>query len=93
MRDIFIACDCRSDEHVLHFTYDDDPEFKCLYASVYLSQYLSFWKRTWAALKYTFNFRRSEGDFDCVLIPVRDAKNLRDLLDEYIGGKNEKTDL
>ena len=86
MKDIFITCDCRSDEHILHFTYDDDPEFKCLFASIHLSQYLGFWKKVLAALKYVFNIGSvAEGHFDCVLINTKNATELRNLLNEYIG--------
>lgn len=43
----YFECGCGADEHTIRFTLDKDKEDSGIYASIYLSQYRSWWKRAW----------------------------------------------
>jgi hypothetical protein len=71
-------CACHSDEHTLKFTLDDYD----IWASVYLFQYQSFWKRIWIAIKYIFGSHCGEGHWDCFMLKHEDITRLIALLEK-----------
>lgn len=80
----YLECACDSDEHTLRFTLDkDDGE---IFTSVYLNQWLPWYKRVWRALRYVFGYRCKYGHWDCTIINREGARKLRAILDEFERG-------
>jgi hypothetical protein len=76
----FFECQCHSDEHVLRLTLsldDEDPE---IYASVFLRQYRSFFKRLVIAVRYLFGYKCKYGHWDCFLMKPGDAMRMQGML-------------
>ncbi len=76
----FFECQCEHSEHTLRFTYD--PEYNELYTEIFLSQYLAWYKRVWAAIKYIFGYKCRGGHFDGWMMNPEDAKRLRNVLEK-----------
>jgi hypothetical protein len=88
----YVECECHSVEHVVRYTFypDDalyDPADRLVYVTMFLNQYRSFWKRIWVAIKYVFGYKCKYGHFDCTMVNVDEATNLRNFLNEFVGDK------
>lgn len=68
----YFDCQCHSSEHTLRMWFDDDPDFSCVYISVFLGNY-GFIKRAWNALKYVFGYKCRYGHFDEFMLRPEDA--------------------
>lgn len=77
-------CRCYAQEHTMRFVLDKDPDFPCIYASIYLDPLHPWWKRAWMALKYVFGYSCSQGHFDSWILNPEDVHRLRSLCDEII---------
>jgi len=82
---LYYECQCGSDEHRLVFHYfpyegNDEPT---LYCSVFLSQYRSFFKRVWIALKYIAGYKCKYGHFDSTLLRPEDINSFRNMLNRF----------
>lgn len=82
MKEAFVSCDCRSPEHLLRFTFD--TEEKQIYATIHLADWKTLRKRLWTAVKYVAGYKSKYGHYDEVLISRKEAKALRDNLNDFI---------
>jgi len=71
-------CQCYSDEHTLKFNIDDEDGY--IYASVFLNQWNSWYKRIWIALKYVFGYKCKYGHFDSFMLRLEDHDRFRLIL-------------
>lgn len=83
----FYECRCFSDEHVIKFTLDLDPEDRTIYTSMYMRPDWRWWRRVWMAIRYVFGYSSKYGHFDCYLMRPEDAQRLRAMLDRFIEAK------
>src|SRR5574337_647269 len=80
MDHLCIVCACFSDEHTLHFDYDE--EYGDLVVSVHLRTYRNIFKRIWVAIKYVFGYRCKYGEWDETIIRWEDIPKLQKLLEK-----------
>jgi hypothetical protein len=78
----YTTCECYSHEHIIRWIYDDDEDM--VYTEIYLSQYQSFFKRVFIAIKYIFGYRSKYGHWDSVIIRKEETVRLRDFLSDAI---------
>mgnify|MGYP001767292369 CR=1 FL=1 len=77
----YFECSCGSDEHTLRFTLNkEDGE---LYTSVFLNDWLPWYKRLWRAFRYVFGYKCKFGHWDCWIMRREDVDKLRALIDEF----------
>jgi len=75
-----LVCDCSSTEHQIVISEDtDDNTFYC---SIHLSNYLSFWKRLVAGVKYIFGHRCIYGNFDEFTFNNSHAETLKQIAEK-----------
>ena len=79
-KDILI-CECGSLEHQIVIA--EYPEYEEVYVEVHLSNYMNFWQRLVAGVKYIFGHRSKFGEFDSIIIRREDHQLLIDLLEKY----------
>ena len=80
---IYLACDCHSVNHLTRYSYHElAPEE--IYVETHLTNYKGFWKRVWAAIKYTFGYRSIYGDFDCLIMSPTSVTKLRNSLNTFL---------
>ena len=76
----YFECACGSDEHTLKFILNkDDNE---IYTNIFLTQGEGFFGRAWVGIKYAFGYKSKYGHWDSFILKSKDAKRLRNLLDE-----------
>jgi hypothetical protein len=74
-----LICDCLSLEHQIVFLYDsEDNELIC---EVHLSNYLTWPKRIYHAVKYIFGYRSCYGNFDSTIISSKNKHQFQKALD------------
>jgi len=78
MKSEYFECECLGDEHTLRFIYDEQDND--LYATIFLNQYRSIWKRLWVAIKYAFGYKCKYGHWDIWTLKREDCKRLRKLI-------------
>ena len=88
--ELFLSCDCFSDEHILRYTYYQDDEWEELYTHIALHQYRNFWKRLWTGIKYIFGYESRYGHWDCVSLTKKDAIRLRDFLNSFLNTRKDE---
>jgi len=66
------------------FTFDPSIDYGECYLEVHLVQYMSIWKRTWAAIKYAFGHKSRYGAWDSIILTPEDAIRLQSLLGKFI---------
>ena len=86
MRIEFFQCNCYSDEHVLKFSLDTEPEDPTLYTSIFLNKNRNFFKRLGIAFKYVFGYKCKYGHFDCFEMRKDDIDRFLNLIEEYKKG-------
>ena len=82
----FFECDCGSHEHTLRFTLNKDPGDACIYTSVFLNDWQTWYQRLWVAIKYAFGYKCKYGHWDTWALREEDAKVLRAMLDDVYPG-------
>jgi hypothetical protein len=71
----YLECRCSSPEHTLRFFFDDDPEFPCVYAAVFLAN--DPWhRRVLTGLKYILGYKCKYGHFDEFMLKPEDCDSL-----------------
>jgi hypothetical protein len=90
MKEEFFGCSCYSHEHTLSMLLDEEDGD--LYTSIFLNQYMGFFKRVWIAIKYVFGYKCVYGHFDCFSMRSEDVDRFIDLLKrkKEIDEKNNK---
>lgn len=78
-----LICECSSTEHqiVIHYNEDDN----IAYCHVHLTTHKNFFKRLWAALRYTFGYKSKYGAWDEFILTPAHAKQLEGLLRLFEG--------
>lgn len=71
----YFECRCHSPEHTLRFWFDDDEEYPCVYASVFLGS-VPWPRRVWLGIRYIFGYNCRYGHFDEFLLRAEDADRL-----------------
>lgn len=71
-------CQCSDFQHSFRFTLD--PEDGEVWLDVHLANWLPWYKRVWAALRYVFKCDRAYGHYDVTILRDEDYDRLRDLL-------------
>lgn len=87
-KNINIYCDCMNIDHLIRFSYEDDPEdnnpMDFLYAYTSLNPELSFFQRLWQGIRYVFRIgEHNYCMFGESLLKPEDAENLIKFLNEY----------
>jgi len=80
----YIECDCDSPEHVLRFTWDNDPNWPYLEIGVFLNCYLRFWKRLLYGIKYILGFRNKYVAYDDTLLTYQKVEELHYFLYDWL---------
>ena len=70
-----LICECKSLEHQLVFTKDEDN----VYRYVHLVPESSIFKRIWYAIKYIFGYRCQYGHFDEFIFNKDDCSKLKEI--------------
>ena len=86
-KELFLGCTCLSPEHqmVLGFYTDEEDELdKELYVTFYLSQWRSFFKRVWVAVRYVFGYKSRYGEWDCINFDKQKANELTRFIDKFL---------
>jgi len=85
---LYINCTCSSQDHLLvvsTFNWGNEDETPDLYISTQLNHYQGFFRRCWTSLKFIFKRTMcGYGHWSESLISVKQAIELRDLLDAHI---------
>ena len=82
----YFECRCSTPEHTLRFWFDDDEEFPCVYASVFLDN--DPWhKRVWRGIKYILGYKCRYGHFNEFLLRPEDADRLIAILEALKNAK------
>lgn len=78
----YFDCQCSEFGHTVRFVYDDDSYEGTgeLWLETRLVNWLPWYKRVWAALRYVFKVGREDGEYDTTLLKVQDYDRLRELL-------------
>jgi len=77
----FFECRCGSNEHTLQFTYDkEDHE---IYTSVFLNDWLPWYKRIYRAVKYVLGYKCQYGHWDCWIMDENDIDRFREMMDRF----------
>jgi hypothetical protein len=71
----YFECKCGSAEHMLRFWFDDDPEFPCVYASVFLDEQ-PWHRRLWLGLQYILGRKCRYGHFAEFILRPEDRDRL-----------------
>lgn len=79
MESEYFDCSCHSPEHTLKFIFDDDKDFPCIYAYVFLRPE-PFFARLWKAIKYVFGYQCRYGHFDEFILRKEDCGRFINLL-------------
>lgn len=79
----FFECMCGGDEHILRFTLNfEDKE---IYTSVYLSDWMPWYKKFWLALKYVCGTTQGPyGHFSNWVMDPNDVDRLHAMLHDFI---------
>ena len=81
---LHLDCDCLSIDHIIRFSYENDPEYasseRIITIDVSLVNYKGFWKRLWYGLKYAFGYRCRFGAWDEFLFEAEEQEQLRQML-------------
>jgi hypothetical protein len=80
MNNELFICDCHSIEHQIIFIYDNDENWKAVYAQVHLNK-KPFWKRVNYGLRYIFGRQCNFGAFDEFIFKREDADKLQMIID------------
>jgi len=90
-RRLYIECDCTAKDHLVcvstfEWRWNDNNVEHNLVIETQLSHFRGFFGRVWSALRYVFKRRicNFPGQWTSCLVDVTQAKELRDLLTEYI---------
>lgn len=71
----YFECRCSTPEHTLRFWFDDDEEYPCVYASVFLDG-PPWHRRLWLGLKYILGYKSRYGHFAEFMLRPEDADRL-----------------
>lgn len=80
----FFECACGSDEHVLRFTLDKDPEDPGIYTSIFLNADYRWYQRLAVAMRYVLGYKCKYGHWDTWILCKEDAKSLIAMLEDFI---------
>ena len=72
----YIDCMCRSPEHTMSFTIDDD----CIYVHTFLNQQNSVLQRLLIAIKYVFGYKCQYGHFDETILGKKEIEQLKNVI-------------
>jgi hypothetical protein len=75
----YFECRCGSPEHSLRFWLDEDPEFPCIYVSVFLSEH-PWYRRLASSIRYLFGHKSMYGHFEEFILHPEDRDRLVELL-------------
>lgn len=76
----FFECSCNNDEHTLRLVLDREENE--IYASVFLNQYRSWYKKIWVGIRYIFGYKCKYGHWDVWTLKPEDAERLKSMLNE-----------
>ena len=85
---LYIECGCLSKEHLMVAELNDfgdkEKPFWDLSFHIQMNHWAPWWKRIWYAVKYAFAIAPSNYHWDSVMVEADRARDLRDLIDEYL---------
>jgi hypothetical protein len=84
MKREYVECECGTIEHMLRFTWNDDPDWPEIYVDVYLNQRYGLFKRLWYGLKYIFGFKSRFGQFDEATMSYEKVEQLKVMCDKWL---------
>lgn len=97
MKHHYVPCECHSMDHMFAIVYFEDKDGKIdpkwsdeLFLEVQMIQHKEWYKRAWAALKYTFGYTSRYGHWDSASITPEEAGRMRELLDKFIAAQITK---
>lgn len=76
----YFECSCHSPEHTLRIWFDDDEDYPCIYASVFLDSD-PWYDRIWKGLKYILGYKSRYGHFAEFLLRPEDADRMIRMLE------------
>lgn len=79
----YYECECRSPQHTLKFSLDQEDGHACMYTYVFLDFCQPWYKRIWTAIKYVFGYKSKYGHFDCFSFKPEDVEKLGNLVKTY----------
>jgi len=71
----YFECSCHTPEHTLRLWFDDDKDFPCVYASVFLANGGVF-RRLKNAAMYLFGYKCAYGHFEEFVMRPEDADRM-----------------
>lgn len=87
---VYFECRCHSPEHLLRLWLDEDPEFPCVYLSVFLDN-RPWYGRLWNGIKYILGYKCRYGHFDEFILRPQDCERLIGIL-ERLKREGEEND-
>ena len=83
---LHLDCDCLSIDHIIRFSYENDPEYasseRIITIDVSLVNYKGFWKRLWYGLKYAFGYKSRYGPYEVFLMNKKNAFALNNFIND-----------
>lgn len=81
MENHYFNCQCTDFNHIFRFVYD--PKDNDMWLEVHLYNWMPWYKRVWAAIRFIFKMEPAYGHYDTTIIRPEDIKNLQNLIDRY----------
>ena len=78
-----LTCSWSGCEHQIEWAYFEDDDDRDLIVKFRLST-PGFWQRVWTGIRYIFGYKSRYGDFDEMVLGVRDTKELVAFLSEWL---------
>lgn len=76
----YFECQCRTPEHTLRLWLDNDEDYPCIYASVFLDGE-PWHRRLWLGLKYIMGHKSRYGHFGEFMFRPEDADRLISMIE------------
>ena len=86
-----ITCKCGACEHHLEFVYFDDDEDRYDLIVHFRLVARGFFNRLWVGIKYIFGYKSRYGDFDEMILGIREVEHTVEFLNEWIDKCKKET--
>ena len=80
---VYIECQCSSDEHLMILKDVVDEDFACVIVSMHLAP-LPWYKRIIHAIRYIFGYRNAYGDFAEIILDKKQVTKIQVFLQNTI---------
>lgn len=82
MKAEYFECQCYSDEHTVKFSLDEEDG--TIYASIFLNDWMPWYKRLWVGIKYIFGYKSKYGHWDNFEMRPEDYDRFTILIDNAV---------